>query len=98
MFKSFRNKGFQLRFDNGYTVSVAFGYCNYCDAQDYDKKWNAWRTEDDVHKSQTAEVAIIHPNGDFVDLHGNRSDVFGWRTTNDVAGIIAAVALFRKAN
>jgi hypothetical protein len=30
-FKSTENKGFQMTFENGWTISVQFGYGNYCD-------------------------------------------------------------------
>lgn len=29
------NKGFQVTFDNGYTASIQYGKCNYCDRKDY---------------------------------------------------------------
>ncbi len=46
-----QNKGFHIRFDNGWTVSVQFGAGNYCDnynSMDFDRKTGA--------ESDTAEV------------------------------------------
>ena len=31
MFKITRGTGFQMTFENGWTISVQFGYGNYCD-------------------------------------------------------------------
>ena len=57
--KAFRitgRKGFHLTFSNGVTLSVQFGYGNYCENRDFDKSW-----EDEQKKSlesNTAEIAI----------------------------------------
>lgn len=93
MFKSFRNQGFQLTFDNGYTVSVQFGHYNYCDARNYNERYNDWRDHEAIHACQNAEVAIWYGDrGPFVDLDKTPSDVFGYQTPKDVAKIIATVA------
>lgn len=37
-FRSCENKGFHLKFKNGWIVSVQFGYCNYSENYDLDYK------------------------------------------------------------
>ena len=79
MFKITQQKGFQITFDNGYTVSVQFGAGNYCDNYNlggmeyYDKP---------VPPSSTAETALIDPNGNFVEYKGD--DVQARQTPQDV--------------
>lgn len=72
-------KGFQIKFANGYTVSVQWGPGNYCD-----------NFTGDAHKvandSSTAETAIITPDGSFLMYKGD--DVQGHQTADDVAETI----------
>lgn len=72
-------KGFQIKFANGYTVSVQWGPGNYCD--NYGSP--ARKTADD---SATAETAIITPDGDFLLYKGD--SVQGHQTADDVAETI----------
>lgn len=72
-------KGFQIKFANGYTVSVQWGPANYCDNFTGDMR----KTADD---STTAETAIITPDGDFLLYKGD--DVQGHQTADDVAETI----------
>jgi hypothetical protein len=60
MFSIRGNKGFQMTFENGYTVSVQFGEHNYCD--NYSLKISAI----DVSDCKNAETALIDPDGKFV--------------------------------
>ncbi len=98
MFRCQRNRGFQIVFANGYTVSVQFGGGNYCSRRYNDdgtsyENYDAWRTSSMEHSSPDAEVAIWHgKDGSFVDLDKTPSDVFGHQTPDDVAKIIATVA------
>lgn len=81
MFSITDGKGFQIKFDNGCTVSVQWGPGNYGD--NYDARWGSQR-EKLRWKSTTAEVAILLPDGNFYSLpdHG---DVAGWQTPEEVA-------------
>jgi hypothetical protein len=60
MFKTFSQKGFQVSFDNGLTVSVMFGSGNYCEHRFSDIE------PGDTHDSASAEIAVIDSNGNFV--------------------------------
>lgn len=58
MFRITRGRGFQITFENGYTVSVQFGQFNYC------ANYNTMEDEKTERQfgemgSKTAEVAII---------------------------------------
>lgn len=84
-------KGFQITFENGYTVSVQWGCANYCD-----NKFNR-RISDIEHGkngSNTAEVGIFYINalGQTVWLndkrHGIIDGVAGYLTSNEVAKLI----------
>jgi hypothetical protein len=37
-FKSTNNKGFQMTFENGWTISVQFGYGNYCSHRNHENQ------------------------------------------------------------
>lgn len=74
-FKITGNKGFWLTFANGYTVSVQFGYGNYC--SNYDKT--------NFEDSETAEVAIWNAAGNWVKHPDHPADdVIGYQTTTQV--------------
>lgn len=71
MFKITDNKGFQIKFENGWTVSVQWGKGNYCDNYDHNGEYG-----EPVPPSTTAEVAawpegggewLRFENGDVVD-------------------------------
>lgn len=80
MFKINGGKGFQIKFDNGLTISVQFGEGNYCER--YFKKDNIGRYE--CHESKNAEIAVFDVAG-FVEL-----GQFGVETCDDVAGYVSA--------
>jgi hypothetical protein len=81
-------KGFQMTFDNGWTVSVQFGYGNYCanrmlnDIATYEGKPLTF----DI-KCENAEVARWHKD-DTVAM----AEPDGWQTPDQVAAFIAATA------
>ena len=78
MFHINDNKGFQITFDNGYTVSVQFGPGNY--GSNYDLSF-----VDNMGKPMTAtsaETALIDPQGNFVPY--DDGDVQGYRNVNDI--------------
>ncbi|MGF2715321.1 hypothetical protein ACQUY5_24205 [Bacillus cereus] len=58
MFKSFNNKGFELNFENGVSISVQWGYSNYCAVRDVERKHND-SMETAEHVSETAEILIM---------------------------------------
>jgi hypothetical protein len=79
MFRINDNKGFQIQFDNGYTVSVQFGPGNY--SSNYNLSML-----DNINKPMTAtlaETALIAPDGSFVAY--KEDDVQGYQ---DAAGVL----------
>lgn len=97
MFTITQGKGFQLTFENGWTVSVQFGVGNYCQRQDYsalatfgkEKRTNFWESLD-------AEIAAWKK-------HGNKNRWFdfgddtvkGHVTADEVAKFIDKVRQFK---
>tara|TARA_Y100000389_G_scaffold204382_1_gene256623 strand:- start:4143 stop:4526 length:384 start_codon:yes stop_codon:yes gene_type:complete len=76
-FKISDQKGFQITYKNGYTVSVQFGGGNYCTnrdlpIEDYGKA---------VPPSDTAETALMTKDG-FVEYQGD--DVQGYMSPSEV--------------
>lgn len=87
------NKGFQLKFSNGFTVSVQFGPYNYCANGNLPPQaWGMDRATTPVPKSPNAEVAVFHPNGEFLPMAGVGDTVRGWVTPDDVARLISWAA------
>ena len=76
------NKGFQIMFDNGYTVSVQFGPGNY------GSNYNLGFAEhiDKPMTATTAETALIAPDGNFVTYKDD--DVQGHQTVNDILALL----------
>ena len=74
--------GFQIRFENGWTVSIMFGDGNYAEGN--------YMVEKGTVVSRTAEVAIFDRDGKCRDTFGNYGPA-GWMTPDDVARVISAV-------
>jgi hypothetical protein len=82
MFRITDNKGFQIKFDNGYTVSVQFGPGNY--SSNYNLSML-----DNINMpmtANTAETALLAPDGSFVAYKDN--DVQGYQSTVDVLALL----------
>jgi hypothetical protein len=77
--------GFQMTFDNGWTVSVQWGPMNYCDHYSSHSHHNSKR-------SKTAEIAAWDANDKWYDF-GNDT-VKGRVSTDEVAAFIVMVADF----
>lgn len=78
MFKTTANKGFHMTFDNGVTISVQFGYGNYCDNRDL-------ITLSDFIDTSSSNAEIMIWNDDKVitnELFGD--DVQGYLSANEV--------------
>ena len=80
MFSISDNKGFQITFENGYSVSVQFGPGNYCENMDL-----PYNHGEEVPMSNTAETALISPDG-FVAYQGD--DVQGHMSPKDVLELL----------
>ena len=95
-FISSENKGFRMKFDNGFAISVQWGPGNYCERKSYHdleapRKERFW-------ESITAEVAVFEDMSDEKNIGsrmisiGEDDDVLGWLTANEVAKIIEIVS------
>jgi len=85
-FRIYTNKGFQLTFENGLTISVMFGTGNYCEnrgasIEDFGKA---------IDSSNDAEIAIWDKKDNWFDFGGNT--VKGWVSSNEVAKWINKVS------
>jgi len=88
MFVSTGNKGFQMVFENGWTISVQFGYGNYCDNNHHPEGFDfAKKTE--IVKSSDAEIAIWDKDGEWFDFGGDT--IKGYCTADEVADWIEKV-------
>jgi len=91
-------KGFHVRFGNGWTISVQFGWGNYCATRN-----TGSRTDDRANGEkgcENAEVAVFDPAGDFVKLPAfmydgdeeRRNDVAGWCDADSVLRLMNRTA------
>jgi hypothetical protein len=87
-FLSTENRGFQLTFNNGWTISVQFGRGNYCSNQKIETK------DEPMLESVSAEVAIWDADHNDFDFGGGQF-CLGWLTTDEVATWIEKVKNFK---
>ena len=85
MFRITDGKGFHLTFANGWTVSVQFGYGNYC--ENYNKK--------NADESKNAEIAAWDEGGTWFDFGDDT--VKAHCTADEVADFIEKVKSFGGA-
>lgn len=85
-----QNKGFHITFENGVTISVQFGYGNYCENREKQELSNAQRFK--FTKSVNAEVGIWDKDSRWITKHckalGTKGDVAGWLRPSTVAKAI----------
>jgi hypothetical protein len=82
-----RGRGFQIRFENGYMISVQFGPGNYCDNYDMDiDDQNSIKAGQ--QGSTTAEVAVINPNNILMELPNHDDTVTNRSTPTEVLELI----------
>lgn len=91
-FRLCHNRGFQITFENGYTVSVQFGAGNYCDNRTDALDAIAIKSDTDL-ECRNAEVAIIDHNNNFVEFSSSGESVLGEIDPNKVAEMIAWASL-----
>lgn len=84
-FKITSGKGFHITFANGWTVSVQFGYGNYC--ENYSNR----DADNEECTSRDAEVAAWDADGKWLRL-AEHDDVIGRQSPADVLAIINSVA------
>jgi hypothetical protein len=98
MFSINQGKGFSLKFENGYMLSVQFGPGNYCEHhmrlshESYVEPMGMSRWE-----SKDAEIAIIGPNDEMIYL-SDYYPVEGWCSPNLVARVMVIVSLINNIN
>lgn len=74
-----KNKGFQMTFENGNTISVMFGAGNYCS----NRKES---TSTEIESSHDAEICIWNEkNEDYIFKNDGGGICNGWCSTDDVA-------------
>lgn len=86
MFKVINDKGFQLTFNNGLTISVMFGQGNYCDSRMHNIN-NGWLG---IHECVDAEIGIWDAND--VWLNFGHDTVKGYCDADNVANWITIVS------
>lgn len=79
MFKSCENKGFQLTFENGWTISVQWSPGSYCHAIQGDDTPDTTK----VWTSPDAEIAIWDSTGEWYNFGSD--EVKGYCTADEVA-------------
>jgi hypothetical protein len=90
-FNSTNNKGFQMTFENGWTISVQFGYGNYCQNQHHPNGFYFSKNQD-VTSSEDAEIAIWDNEENWYNFGSDT--VKGYCSTNEVAEWIDKVSKF----
>lgn len=96
MFKITGGKGFHMRFENGWTVSVQFGYGNYADNYNMDDYDFALRDiKAGSQGSSTAEIAAWDIDGTMLPFASDDT-VKGWVSADEVAAFITMVRGLEK--
>lgn len=81
-FASIQNRGFQMKFENGLTISVMFGTMNYCERRKFDLDYSSEMKIDAV-LSANAEIAIWDENDNWFNF--GTDQVKGWCSADEVA-------------
>jgi hypothetical protein len=89
-FKSCGNKGFQMTFGNGWTISVQWSALNDCSRSRPDV--DDMKTE--FVDSETAEIAVWDADRTYLNISGSDT-VLAHRSPEEAARWIAAVADFK---
>ena len=69
-----------MTFENGYTISVQFGFGNYCENKFSGK-----------NKSKDAEIAVFDSKDRFIQVEGMDDDVKGYCCADKIADYIHKV-------
>jgi len=89
MLKSCENKGFQLSFANGYTISVQYGPGNYCNRRSMD--WNS-PMRGDSWEAESAEIAAWQTESETWVKLSEYDDVIGYLSADEVANAIQIIS------
>lgn len=88
------NKGFQMTFENGFTISVQWGYFNYCSNKAFHHDYHEERKHS-MFGAYSAEIAVWHKDSarEFLQIDGCVwGQVIGYLSTDEVATWITKVA------
>jgi hypothetical protein len=78
------HNGFQIMFENGWTVSVQFSWCNYCS--------NQHKKHHEIYSSSDAEIAAWDEQGAWYRF--DNDTVKGWCKPDEVADFMSKVKAF----
>lgn len=92
MFKITKHRGFQITFENGWTVSVQFGGGMYCDNYDMDC---GKEKEINILKCRNAEIAAFDDNGEMLKFE-NGDTVKGYVSPNYALDFMNKIANMGK--
>ena len=84
-----QNKGFRMKFDNGFSISVQWGTMNYCEKKNLMAEYKD-EMKEPIWESKSAEIAVFNDEG-MVPIGGD-DQVIGWLTPDEVAKVITIVA------
>ena len=87
-FRITEGKGFHVTFENGYTVSVQFGYYNYCSNKSM--QIGLENKAAGASGSPNAEVAWWGPDGNFIPFEND--DVEGYKSPKEVLELLNRAA------
>ena len=83
-FKSQERPGFQMTFDNGWTISVQWHNFAYCERKGKFSSDDQWSSDDpNPTTSKDAEIAAWDKNGEWYQFEHDQ--VLGWQTADEVA-------------
>ena len=93
MFRSVQNSGFQMVFQNGYTISVQYGPLNYCEKRSSDYFGPVKPAEGGMLRweSKDAEIAIWSSDKVWYEFEDGQ-EVKGWCSPDEVAEWISKVS------
>ena len=83
-----QNKGFRMKFDNGFSISVQWGIENYCEKKSFNTDIDP--TKERIWESGNDEIAVFDDNG-IVPIGGD-DQVIGWLSADEVAKVIEGVS------
>ena len=83
-----QNKGFRMKFDNGFEISVQWGAENYCEKKSFNTDIDPRKER--IWESTSAEIAVFNEEG-IVPIGGD-DQVIGWLSSNEVASVITIVS------
>jgi hypothetical protein len=95
-FTSTQNKGFRIKFENGFSISVQWGTMNYCERKSFTNE--AMLLNNPWWKSQDAEIAVFKNNNEKNESDdtmlpiGDNDSVIGWCSPEKVAQIMNIVS------